>query len=409
MALTDVKVRQTKPTDKQFKISDSNGLYLLIRPNGSKLWRYKYRMRDAEGVLRENVFAIGEYPTMSLSEARAERDRARELIKTGKHPSAVRRAEKSAQIAQDANTFEAVAREWLEKKKITWKPYTYKQASNALEKNAFPAFGSLPLRDVSAAILLALLQKMEKRGAETLAMQVRQWCSAIFCYGVATLRADFDPAYALKGALHRPPVKHSSALTPADIGDLKAKLDKYGGNKTTLAAIRLLILCFTRTAEIRFATWSEFDFEKAEWRIPAERMKMKRMHVVPLSRQAIEILKELKSVTGAGQLLFPNLRRPSEPISTMTVNRALEHMGYGTGEVTGHDFRATASTLLYENGFGEMAIERQLAHVEKNKVKAAYNHAEYMDERRQMMQWWADYIDSIKAQEIQPTGHAALT
>ncbi|MGR2678677.1 tyrosine-type recombinase/integrase [Chromobacterium haemolyticum] len=408
MALTDVKARQTKPAEKQFKLSDSNGLYLLVKPNGSKLWRYKYRMRDAEGVVRENVFAIGEYPAMSLSEARAERDKAKELIKSGKHPSQVRRAEKSSQIAEDAHTFEVIAREWLEKKKATWKPYTYKQATYALEKNAFPAFGALPLRDVSSAILLGVLQKMEKRGAVTLAIQVRQWCSAIFCYGVATLRADFDPAYALKGALHRPPVTHSRALTEEDIADLKAKLTKYGGNQTTIAAIRLLMYCFTRTAEIRMATWEEFDLDRAEWRIPAGRMKMKRMHVVPLSRQVVEILRGLNGITGAGQILFPNLRRPSEPISATTINRALEHMGYSSGEVTGHDFRATASTLLHEKGFSALAIERQLAHAERNKVKAAYNHAEYMDERRQMMQWWADYIDSIIPKEIPAVGQAAL-
>ncbi|PRP71117.1 integrase [Chromobacterium amazonense] len=408
MALTDVKVRQTKPTEKPVKISDSNGLYLLVKPNGSKLWRYKYRMADATGTIRENVYAIGEYPTLSLSEARAERDRARELVKAGRHPSQVRRSEKANQIAENANTFQAVALEWLEKKKASWKPYTYYQASKAIQNNAFPAFGSTPLREVTPAMLLEMLQKMEKRGAETLAIQVRQWCSAVFRYGVATLRADFDPAYALKGALHRPPVNHSRALTVEDIADLKAKLDKYGGNRSTIIAIRLLMYCFTRSAELRKAGWDEFDIVRAEWRIPADRMKMARLHVVPLSRQAIELLNELRRLTGAGDLLFPNQRRPNESMSITTINRALTHMGYSTGAVTGHDFRATASTLLHENGFTALAIERQLAHVERNQVKAAYNHAEYMEERRQMMQWWADYIDAIQPKEIPNVGQAAL-
>ncbi|QEL57839.1 tyrosine-type recombinase/integrase [Chromobacterium paludis] len=409
MPLTDVKVRQTKPTDKPVKISDSNGLYLLVKPNGSKLWRYKYRMADAAGTIRENVYAIGDYPTFSLSEARAERDRARELVKAGRHPSQVRRSEKSDKIAENANTFQSVALEWLEKKRASWKPYTFSQASNALHKNAFPSFGSSPLREVTSAMLLEMLQKMEKRGAETLALQVRQWCSAIFCYGVATLRADFDPAYAIKGALHRPPVNHSRSLTTADLADLKAKLDAYGGNRQTIIAMRLLIYCFTRTGELRLASWAEFDLDRAEWRIPAGRMKMARLHIVPLSRQAVELLRELRTITGGGDLLFPNQRKPRESMSATTINRALEHMGYSSGMVTGHDFRATASTLLHENGFTALAIERQLAHAERNKVKAAYNHAEYMEERRQMMQWWADYIDSIPPKEIPKVDQATLT
>lgn len=408
MPLTDVKIRNAKPGQKPFKMADGNGLYLEVRPNGAKHWRYRYEMANSDGVRKENLFAIGEYPAISLADARAARDRARELVKSGRHPSQVRRSEKSGQIAENANTFQAVALEWLEKKKAGWKPYTYSQASNALHKNAFPAFGSAPLRDVTSAMLLEMLQKMEKRGAETLAIQVRQWCSAIFCYGVATLRADFDPAYALKGALHRPPVDHSKALTVEDIADLKAKLDKYGGNKTTIIAIRLLMYCFTRTSELRLARWDEFDPDRAEWRIPSDRMKMSRMHIVPLTRQAIELLGELKRITGGGDLLFPNQRRPIESMSNTTINRALEHMGYSSGMVTGHDFRATASTLLHENGFSALAIERQLAHAERNKVKAAYNHAEYMDERRQMMQWWADYIDSIQPKEIPNAVQAAL-
>lgn len=395
MALTDVKIRQTKPGEKPIKLTDSNGLYLEVKPTGSKLWRYRYRLPDETGKLKENVFAIGEYPTLSLSDARAERDAARELVKSGRHPAHVRHAAKASQIQQNANTFEAIGREWLEKKQPQWKPYTFKQASSALENNAFPAFGSRPIRDVSAQDILTMLQKMEERGAIVLAMQVRQWCSAIFRYAASTLRADADPAAALKGALHRPEVNHSRPLSTADIADLKAKLLAYKGNRTTVIAIWLLMYLFTRTAELRLATWSEFNLEAAEWRIPAGRMKMKRMHVVPLPAQALALLKELHRITGAGELLFPNVRRPEASISVTTINRALEHMGYGSGEVTGHDFRATASTILHERGYRPDVIERQLAHAERNKVKAAYNHAEYMPERREMMQAWADYIDSI--------------
>ncbi|WP_047236684.1 tyrosine-type recombinase/integrase [Chromobacterium subtsugae] len=407
MPLTDVKIRTAKPGPKPIKMTDGGGLYLEVKTNGAKHWRYRYELPGADGIRRENLYAIGEYPAISLSEARASRDWARDLVKAGKHPSQVRKSERSAQVAENANTFQAVALEWLEKKRVGWKPYTFSQASNALHNNAFPSFGSYPLREVTAAMLLEMLQKMERRGAETLALQVRQWCSAIFCYGVATLRADFDPAYALKGALHRPPVNHSRALTLDDLADLKAKLDKYGGHRATIIAMRLLMYCFTRTGELRLASWGEFDLDRAEWRIPAGRMKMARTHIVPLSRQAVELLMELKQITGGGNLLFPNQRKPSESMSATTINRALEHMGYSSGMVTGHDFRATASTLLHENGFTALAIERQLAHVERNSVKAAYNHAEYMDERRQMMQWWADYIDSIKAKEMPAVAQAA--
>lgn len=409
MALTDVKIRQTKPGDKPIKLTDSNGLYLEVKPTGSKLWRYRYRLPDETGKLKENVFAIGEYPTLSLSDARAERDAARELVKSGRHPAHVRQAAKASQIRQNANTFEAIGREWLEKKQPQWKPYTFKQASYALEKNVFPSFGSLPIREVSAQDVLTILQKMEERGAIVLAMQVRQWCSAIFRYAASTLRADYDPAAALKGALHRPEINHSRPLSSEDIADLKAKLLAYNGNRTTVIAIWLLMYLFTRTAELRLAAWSEFNLETAEWRIPAGRMKMKRMHVVPLPAQALVLLKELRRITGAGDLLFPNVRRPEASISATTINRALEHMGYGTGEVTGHDFRATASTILHERGYRPDVIERQLAHAERNKVKAAYNHAEYMPERRAMMQDWADYLDSVrplKQVEDQPTDAA---
>lgn len=400
MALTDVKIRQTKPSDKPIKLTDSNGLYLEVKPTGSKLWRYRYRLPDGSGKLKENVFAIGEYPALSLSDARAERDAARELVKSGRHPAHVRQAAKASQIKQNANTLEAIGREWLEKKQPQWKPYTYKQASYALEKNVFPSFGSLPIRDVSAQDILTVMQRMEERGAIVLAMQVRQWCSAIFRYAASTLRADYDPAAALKGALHRPEINHSRPLSPEDIADLKAKLLAYNGNRTTVIAIWLLMYLFTRTAELRLAAWSEFSIEAAEWRIPAGRMKMKRMHVVPLPAQALALLKELHRITGAGELLFPNARRPEASISATTINRALEHMGYGSGEVTGHDFRATASTILHERGYRPDVIERQLAHAERNKVKAAYNHAEYMPERRAMMQAWADYIDSIPAESL---------
>jgi integrase len=390
MPLTDVKIRQAKATDKVLKLTDGNGLYLEVKPNGSKLWRYRYKIAS-----KENLFAVGEYPVLTLQDARKARDDARELVKQGIHPSHARQNTLSGQLANNANTFESVAREWLARKAGSWSPYSIKQATNCIEQNAFPKIGRLPIRNVTAAHLLEILQAMEKRGAETYALQLRQWCSAIFRHAVVTLRADGDPAAALKGAIHRPRINHSKPMSAEQIGDFKAKLASYGGNRTTVIAMRLMLYTFVRTAELRKALWAEFDIDASEWKIPPERMKMKRVHVVPLPRQALALLKELRTITGAGTWLFPNFRRPDDVMSATTINRALEHMGYASGLWTGHDFRATASTRLHEMGFHSEWIERQLAHVEESKTKAAYNHAEYLPERRKMMQDWADWIDHI--------------
>lgn len=398
MPLTDVKIRQAKAADKALKLTDSNGLYIEVKPNGSKLWRYRYRIAG-----KENLFAVGEYPAMSLQDARKARDDARELVKQGIHPSHARRASVAEQLAKNANTFEAVASEWLERKREKWSPYYHKQATNCLEQNAFPKIGRLPIRNVTAAHLLEFLQAMEKRGAATYALQLRQWCSAIFRYAVVTLRADADPAAALKGAIHRPQINHSKPMSREQIGDFKTRLSRYGGNRTTVIAMRLMLYTFVRTVELRKARWEEFDLVGAEWRIPAERMKMRRIHLVPLPRQAVTLLNELHRITGAGDWLFPNFRRPDDVMSATTINRALEHMGYSSGLWTGHDFRATASTQLHEMGFKPDVIERQLAHVEENKTKKAYNHAEYLAERREMMQAWADWIDSIEERDTGST------
>ena len=395
MPLTDVKIRQAKATDKTLKLTDGNGLYLEVKPNGSKLWRYRYRIAG-----KENLFAVGEYPALSLQDARKARDDSRDLVKQGIHPSHARQSTLSGQLAKNANTFEFVAREWLGKMKPDWTEYHHKQVTSCLEQNAFPKIGRLPVRNVTASLLLDVLQVMEKRGAATYALLLRQWCSAIFRYAVVTQRADADPAAALKGAIRRPKVNHSKPMPAETIGDFKARLTRYGGNRTTVIAMRLMLYLFTRTVELRKASWPEFDMPGAEWKIPAERMKMRRIHLVPLPHQAITLLNELHRITGAGDWLFPNFRRPDDVMSATTINRALEHMGYASGLWTGHDFRATASTQLHEMGFKPDVIERQLAHVEENKTKAAYNHAEYLAERRVMMQAWADWIDGIAEVEV---------
>lgn len=395
-ALTDTRLRTAKPTEKPYILQDGSGLYLEVRPSGAKFWRYRYWLTPE----KDGRYTIGEYPAVSLAEARRERERVRELVKLGVNPTHEKKTDKLRQSHERANTFEAVAREWLERKKSKWSAYSHKQATSCLEQNAFPKIGKFPIRKVTAAHLLEILQAMEKRGAETYAMQLRQWCSAIFRHAVVTLRADGDPAAALKGALSRPQINHSKPMSAEQIGDFKAKLTKYGGNRTTVIAMRLMLYTFVRTAELRKAPWTEFDIENAEWKIPPERMKMKRVHVVPLPRQALLLLEELRTITGSGKWLFPNFRRPNDVMSATTINRALEHMGYASGLWTGHDFRATASTRLHEMGYRSEWIERQLAHVEENKTKAAYNHAEYLPERRIMMQAWADWIDKVQEEII---------
>ncbi|GAO22573.1 integrase family protein [Alicycliphilus sp. B1] len=267
-----------------------------------------------------------------------------------------------------------------------------------LKADVLPHIGKLPIRKVTSAHLLEIIRRIEDRGAATVALLVRQWSSAIFRYAVATLRADSDPAAALRGAIHRPKVEHRKALSPDQIADFVKALESYGGYRTTVIALHLMLLTFVRTVELRKALWSEFDLDRGKWRIPADRMKMRETHIVPLSRQAVVLLKELKTYSGGRDFLFPNYRRPKDCMTATTLNRALERMGFNGKDSIGfsaHGFRATASTILNEKGYRSEVIERQLAHAERDKVRAAYNHAEYLGERTEMMQTWADYIATL--------------
>lgn len=395
MPLTDAKVRTVKANSKPIKLADGGGLYLEVRPSGTKLWRYRYRIAG-----KENVFAIGKYPESSLADARAEHGKARVLVKRGVHPSHNRQVDRLSNQTANANTFEVVAREWISKKSGSWTPYYQRQVTNFLTADVFPHIGKLPIRSVTAAHLLEIVRRVEARGAVSVALLVRQWSSAIFRYAVATLRADGDPAAALRGAIQRPKVEHHKPLAREQIKDFMAAVDEYGGYRTTVIALRLMLLTFVRTVELRKAEWAEIDMERAEWRIPAERMKMREPHIVPLSGQAVTMLKELRSYTGGRSMLFPNYRRPKGCMTSTTLNRALERMGFnGKGSIgfSAHGFRATASTILNEMGYRSDVIERQLAHADRDKVRASYNHAEYMKERRGMMQDWATYLDSLQS------------
>jgi integrase len=415
MPLTDAKIRNRTPSEKSVKLTDAGGLYLEIRPSGSKLWRYRYRIAG-----RENVYAIGEFclapacessaeainrkasGRFTLAEARQERLRCRGLVKQGIHPAHNRQTQRAMQFAENGNTFQAVALEWIEKKKPGWSPYYFRQVERFLTADVFPYIGSLPIRSVTAAHLLEVVRRAEGRGAKTVALLLRQWSSTIFRYAVATLRADSDPAAALKGATTRLKTKHRKPLTRADLPRFIKALDSYGGYRTTVIALRLMLLTFVRTVELRAAHWAEIDLDRAEWRIPAARMKMRELHIVPLSRQAVELLLELRSLTGGRSFLFPNYRRPNNCMTATTLNRALERMGFnGKGSMgfSAHGFRATASTILNELGYRPDVIERQLAHSERNKVRASYNQAEYLAERRAMMQEWADLTDEMAEEE----------
>ena len=391
MALTDLQLRNAKPGDKPYKMADGGGLYMEVRPTGKKLWRYRYRIAG-----KENIYAIGEYPRVTLSAARAERDNAKDAVRQGLHPAHLRRAERQQNITESANTFEAIAREYAEQKARTWSDTYLDQFERAMDANVYPYIGSIPVRHINSQHILEIMRRMDKRGAAAYAIQVRQWCSAIFCYAASTMRADGDPAAAVKGAVQRRPITHAKPLGPSQIRDYLKRLSGFGGNRATGIALELMLYLFPRTAELRKAEWLDIHLEDAQWRIPADKMKMRRTHIVPLPRQALALLEELKTITGNGRWLFPNTRRPTTVMSATTINRALEYLGYETGHVTGHDFRATASTRLNEMGYPEAHIEMQLAHAPRNKTAAAYNHAKYLQERHRMMQDWADYIDSLR-------------
>lgn len=393
MPLTDIKIRQAKPKDKSYKLSDSHGLYLEIAPAGGKWWRYKYRIDN-----KEKRISLGVYPQVSLKEARDLLDEARKLVSNGVDPSTHRKATKAARAESISNSFEVVAREWFGKNSGNWVQSHSEKIIRRLERDAFPYIGALPIAGISPPQLLTILKRIEERGTIETAHRLLQNLSQIFRYAVATARAQHDPASPLRGALSPTKEHHHASITePKEIGALLRAIDGYDGQLITQCALKFAPLVFVRPGELRHAEWSEIDFDNAEWRIPAVRMKMRIQHLVPLSFQALKILKELQPVTGQGKYIFPGARSNARPMSENTVNAALRRLGYAKDEMTGHGFRSMASTRLHEMGYKSDAIERQLAHGERNAVKAAYNYAEYMTERRTMMQEWANYLDMQKS------------
>ena len=388
--LSDARVRNAKPAVRPRKLSDAGGLHLLIQPTGSKLWRLAYRFAG-----KQKTLALGAFPTVSLADARSEREEAKRLLAREIEPSAQRKANK--QVGKDSS-FRAIAEEVIAKSEREGRAQVTLAKKKWLLDFAFPAFGDRPVEQITARELLSLLREIEGRGLYETAKRLRSTCGMVFRYAIATGRAERDPSVDLRGALTAHQVSHRACIVdPAGIGALLRAIDGFDGQPTTHAALRLVAYVFVRPGELRHAEWKEFDLDAAVWCISADKTKMRRQHRVPLARQSLTILHELQNITGGGRWLFPSVRTFVRPISENTLNAALRRLGYPSDAMSTHGFRAMASTRLNEMGrWNPDAIERQLAHQEANAVRRAYTHAEYWSERISMMQAWADYLDELR-------------
>ena len=386
--LSDISIRKAPPGLAPRKLYDGRGLYMILTPGGSRWWRFKYRFGG-----REKLLSLGIYPAITLQRARTRSNEARMLLKQGIDPSAKRQAEKQSR----GENFESVAREWLHMQEGKLTPGTLGRDRDRLQNFIFPYLGKRPVGEIKAPELLSALRRIESRGVIETAHRTKSICSRVFRYAIATGRAERDVAADLRGALRPSIAHHLPAITdPQRIGELLRAIDGYSGHASVAAALKVAPYVFLRPGELRKAKWQELDFDSATWRIPAERMKMREAHLVPLSVQVIAILKELKPLTEAGRLVFPSLRSRERPISDNTLNAALRRMGYTADEMVAHGFRSMASTCLNELGWRPDLIERQLAHSERNPVRATYNRAQWLDERRKMMQAWGDYLDGLR-------------
>ncbi|EFN9551739.1 DUF4102 domain-containing protein, partial [Escherichia coli] len=378
MPLNDMQIRRAKPEAKAYTLGDGQGLSLLVEPNGSKSWRFRYRYAG-----KPKMISLGVYPTITLAEARARRDEARKIVAEGKNPSEVRKEQKLALRIQSENAFEKIAREWHQMKSAKWSAGYASDIIEAFQNDIFPYVGTRPVGEIKPLELLNVLRKIEKRGALEKMRKVRQRCSEVFRYAIATGRAEFNPAADLSSALEVHKSNHFPFLKSDEIPDFLRALDSYAGSRLVQIATKLLMVTGVRTIELRAALWQEFDLDNAIWEIPAERMKMRRPHLVPLSTQALGFLNELKSMTGNYRYVFPGRNDPNKPMSEASVNQLIKRIGYA-GKLTGHGFRHTLSTILHENGFNTAWIEMQLAHVDKNTIRGVYNHAQYIEDRKKM-------------------------
>ena len=391
--LTAAWVKRARPKSKPYKLSDRDGLYLLIEPSGSRVWRMNYRLRG-----KQRTITFGRWPELLLGEARAKLLEARRLIANGVDPVEQAKLDKIAQSIAATNTFEAIAKEWLEKiEKEGLAAITLKKARWLLEQT-YPALGKRPISEITAQELLLVLKKVEASKRYDTANRIRSTCSQVFRYAIATARAERDICTDLRGALVTARTNHRAAITtPKEAGALLRAIEDYEGNSLTRIALRLLPHVFVRPGELRWAEWSEFDFDKAVWTIPDYKMKMRRPHAVPLSKQAITIIGEIEHDASYSSFLFPSLRALDRPMSDNTINAALRRLGFSKDQMTGHGFRAMAATLLNEMGkWNPDAIERQLAHADGNSIRRAYARGQYWDERVRMMQHWSNHLDKLR-------------
>lgn len=392
-ALSDAKIRAIKPRAKPFKQADFDGLYLLINPKGSKLWRFKYRWHG-----KEKLLALGKYPDVTLADARRLRDEARGLVANGVDPGEHRKAQKQKEVAENLDIFSRLAAELLEKKRTEGRAQATLTKTEWFHRLLCADLGAMPISKITAQDVLVPLRKVERKGNYESAVRMRSAAGAVFRYAIALGKADNDPTFGLKDALARPKVTHRAALTePAQVGALCRAIEGFSGQPTTKYALQLLLIMSLRPGEVRMAEWSEIDFEEATWTVPSHRAKMRRPHVAPLPDQAIELLDELRRLTGWGRFLFPSVRSSKRVMSDNTLNAALRRMGYSKEEMTAHGFRAIFSTLANESGLWHPdAIERALAHVERNEIRRAYARGQHWDERVRLARWWADTLDGLK-------------
>lgn len=398
MPLTHFAITNAAAKDKPYKLTDGDGLHLLVRPNGSKLWRMRYRFNG-----QENMLSFGSFPIISIVNARAKRDETRALLASGMNPSVKRKLDKIAATTAARNTFGDVANDHLAQMEANGIAATTMKKNRWMLQTLCAPIAKRPINDISAAEVLDLLKKVEKSGRRETATSLRGKIGSVFRYGIVTLRATSDPTSALKGALLKPKVQHRAAITDeVQLGALMRSIDEYDGWPTLRAALQLIALTMTRPGELRGMKRDEINFEKAIWRIPAERMKMRRPHDVPLSKQALAVIKDIWALSDNGELVLPSIRSLSRPLSENAMNSALRRMGYTQNEMTAHGFRSAASTILNERGFNPDVIEAALAHVDEDEIRRAYNRAKYLAERTKLMQDWGNLLDRFKRQSSEP-------
>lgn len=389
MKLTARQVSTARPMEKAYKLADGGGLYLLVNPNGSRYWRMKYRYAG-----KEKLLSIGVFPDVTLAEAREKRVEAKRMLAAGNDPSEAKQAAKEERAREVNNSFELLALEWHEHKKPNWSSGYADDILEYLKKDIFPYIGKRAITDIKPMDMLSVLRKMEERGVLDKLKKTRQACRQIFTYAVITGRAEFNPVADLAGALKTPKQQHFPHLQASELGQFIEAVKNYSGSKVTQNATLILMYTGVRTIELRAAEWQEFDFTNGLWQIPKERMKMRRPHLVPLSNHVKAMLLEVQGITGRGKYVFPGRNDAGKPMSEASINQVIKRVGYG-GRVTGHGFRHTMSTILHEQGFNTAWIETQLAHADKNTIRGTYNHAQYLEGRREMMQWYADFLATL--------------